>query len=104
MLDGSQSRANIQQYGHHAGTQNYSNDDRDSKSRDQKADGFRVLLLRILDGAQGRLLLGLNLPDHLEGEIRHGRFIIVGGRDNCLDSICQSCRGGGGEKGNNSAG
>lgn len=104
MLDGSQGRANVQQHAQHAGPQKNSNRDRDFQSSDQKADGLGVLLLRVQDGAQCGLLLGLNLADHLEGEARHARFIIAAGRDNGFDGVCGSCCGSGREKRDNRAG
>lgn len=103
-LDVSLGPANVEKHGQYADAQKQSDDDGDSELSDQKMDGLRVLLLRVLDGAQCGLLLGLNLADHLEGEVRHARFIITAGRGNGFEGVCGSCCGSGREKRDNRAG
>jgi len=103
-LDRSQSGSHVKQHGYYAGRQKHSNRDRNFEPGDEKADGFRVLPLGILDRLQGLLLLGLNLADHLESKARQTRFIIVRGRDDGSGDVCRSRCGGGRKKRDNGAG
>ena len=95
-LDGAQGGTDVQEHGQHAGTEKNPDGDRD-------VDGLRCLFRGGQNGLQGGLLLGLNLADDLQGEVRQTGFVIVCGLGSGSDNICRS-DGGGRKKHNDDAG